>query len=154
MITITTNEILELVKILIGVIFLIGIIRLVKQIVNELLVMKENSLTKDISITNEATEMLDTIIKETLDEITVLQLVPKKVIYIDNATEKEIVSMLSESIPLKLSPILLTKLSYKYDRDYIPSFIATRIYLSVLNFVLEYNVDNQVPETDSFVTKK
>lgn len=109
-------------------------------------IIRYNILNSDIAIrdTNyneeEIIKHLDYIINEALDEYNVLILAPKQIFYINSKIEKEIIDYLSEEIPKRISKVLMTHLTFIYNDSYIGTFIGRRIYMIVLNWVLEFNV--------------
>jgi len=85
---------------------------------------------------------LDYIINECIDQYTIFNLQPKNIYYINNKIETELLNYVSERIPLRISMLLMQQLRLVYNEDYVAEFIGSRIYMAVLNFVLEYNVNN------------
>ena len=85
-------------------------------------------------------------IQETLEEYKVFTLNTKELHYIKSSDEQEIVKYIQESVSKKMSTALLKKLSQSINEDYVGEYIGRRIYLAVLNFVLEYNIDREPTE--------
>lgn len=85
---------------------------------------------------------LDYIIKEALDEYVLLHIEPKQIYYITNVMENDIRKYVSDEIPKRISPTLIHQLKYIYSKDHIPAFLGTRIYMTVLNYVIEFNLQN------------
>lgn len=92
---------------------------------------------------DEIMKHLDYIINEALSEYVVFNINPQNVFYINSKLENEIVEHLTEEIPKRLSPTLLTQLSMIYNDDYIGTFLGRHIYLSVVDYVLSFNVDHE-----------
>ena len=129
---------------------LIGFLLLNKylNILREKNVIDRDRLIKDIPTDNNILEIIESIIENTLDEYRVLILAPKQVIYINNKQQDEIMEYMSDEVPKRISTIAMKKLEYIYNKDYIGSYIGTTIYMHVLNFVIDYNVNNHGnPET-------
>ena len=101
-----------------------------------------DKLIKDINIDDSILALLDDLINETLDEYILLNVAPKQLVYINNNIQDEITNFLKEEIPNRISVAVLTKLCYKYSKDYIPELIGTRIYIAVLNYTLQFNTAN------------
>ena len=117
-------------------------------ILREKNVIDRDRLIKDIPTDNNILEIIESIIENTLDEYRVLILAPKQVIYINNKQQDEIMEYMSDEVPKRISTIAMKKLEYIYNKDYIGSYIGTTIYMHVLNFVIDYNVNNHgKPET-------
>lgn len=85
---------------------------------------------------------LDYIINEALDQYVIFNIQPKNLYYINTKLETEIINYLSEKVPERLSSTLMDRLKLIYNNNYIGEFIGSRIYMIVLNYVLEYNVKN------------
>lgn len=119
---------------------------LLRTIVNSL--AKRISIESDIAIRDtkyneeDIIKHLDYIISEALDEYILLNIKPKNIYYINTKTENEIVKHLSEEIPKRISKTLLVHLAFIYDNSYIGQFIGKHIYMTVLNYVLNYNMEN------------
>lgn len=119
---------------------------LLRTIVNSL--AKRISIESDIAIRDtkyneeDIVKHLDYIISEALDEYILLNIKPKNIYYINTKTENEIVKHLSEEIPKRISKTLLVHLAFIYDNSYIGQFIGKHIYMTVLNYVLNYNMEN------------
>lgn len=86
---------------------------------------------------------LDFIITECLDYYIAMELTPKNLYYINNAAETEIVNKLGEIVPSRISPTLYSQLSLVYDSSQIASVIGEKIYTKVLEYVIEFNVQNE-----------
>ena len=86
---------------------------------------------------------LDYIIKEALDEYTLLYLVPKDIQYINTRLEEEILNYMKEQVPNRISKTLLTHLSFIYNSDYLGDYLAMHIYLAVVDFRLVYNTERE-----------
>lgn len=85
---------------------------------------------------------LDFIISECLEYYVTMYITPKNLYYINNNTETEIVNKLSEMVPSRISPTLYSQLSLIYDSNQIASVVGEKIYLKVLEYVIEFNVQN------------
>lgn len=86
---------------------------------------------------------LDFIIEEFLDYYVVMNITPKQIYYINNSMETEMVNVLGEVIPTRISPALYSKLSLIYDNNQIGTIIGEKIYTKVLEYVIEFNVANK-----------
>ena len=86
---------------------------------------------------------LEFIIDECLEYYVAINLAPKSLYYINNTTETEIVNKLGEIVPSRISPTLYSQLSLIYDSNQIASVIGEKIYLKVLGYVIEFNVQNE-----------
>lgn len=121
--------------------------RLIKNIINVAarnISLKSDMILRDTKYSeDEILQHLDYIIKEILDEYTLLYITPKNIYYINSKLEKEIIDYISNEAPKRISKVLVTQLSFIYNESYIGTFIGHRIYLTVLNYVLEYNVTKE-----------
>ena len=86
---------------------------------------------------------LDYIIQECLDYYIAITLAPKRLNYISNSMEKEMLDKLSETVQARISPALYTKLSLVYNSDQIGIVIGEKIYTKVLEYIIQFNVENE-----------
>lgn len=105
------------------------------------------SLNRDELVKSEYNEAaiighLDYIINEALDQYVIFQLQPKNIYYINSKIETEIIEFLTDKVPDRISFKLMQQLELIYNRNFIPEFIGSRIYMIVLNYVLDYNINN------------
>ena len=128
-------------------ILVIAIIRFLKNIMRY---MESKQTTHYIEVVRDAKidadevlKSLDKIIEEALDEYVITMIKPKNIYYISTEMEKEILAMLADQVPERISQFLMDKLSLIYNREFIGSMIGGRIYFTVMNFVLEYNLTNE-----------
>lgn len=116
------------------------------------IISNKNLMDRDIEMykikysEDEILTHLDFIITECLDYYITMNLTPKQLFYINNATEKELVTALGNMIPDRISPTLYSQLSLIYDSSQIATVIGEKIYLKVLNYVIEFNVQNEFRE--------
>ena len=103
-------------------------------------------LTKDIVINNDSIEALDSIINEIIDEYVIFVLKPKDIYYINSNMEEQLRSYVTEELSNRISPVLFKKLEYNYNASYLPTIFAKKIYLHVMAFSLEYNMNSDIKE--------
>ena len=131
------------------IILIIIVFTLGKQLcswLQRLILAKEAKIVAELKFDDNAFETLDKMIQETLEEYKVFTLNTKELHYIKSSDEQEIVKYIQESVSKKMSTALLKKLSQSINEDYVGEYIGRRIYLAVLNFVLEYNIDREPTE--------
>lgn len=92
---------------------------------------------------------LDFIITECLEYYTAIHLTPKNLYYINNQTETEMINALSEIVSARISPTLYSQLCLIYDSNQIASVIGEKIYIRVLEYVIQFNVNNQPKEKNN-----
>lgn len=86
---------------------------------------------------------LDFIIEECLDYYIAMKFTPKQLYYINNTLETEIIESLAEIVPNRISSTLYSQLSLIYNTDQIGSVIGEKIYTKVLEYVIQFNVQNE-----------
>lgn len=118
------------------------VLGILREIVTEIHDSNVLKLSSTIKLDNTAVEMLDSLISTTLEEYSILILEPKQITYIPIKLEEEILEYTKDKVSSKLSHLLLQKLAFIYNDEYIPTLIGDRIYLAVLDFVLAYNANN------------
>ena len=84
-------------------------------------------------------EHLNYVVSEALNQYVLLNIIPQNLYNINTKKEQEIIQYLSEEIPKRLSSDLIRKLSLIYNESYIGTFIGQYIYMTVANYVLEFN---------------
>ena len=99
-----------------------------------------DKLILDTKIDHSAVEVLDSIIKECLEEYIILHPMDSNITYITTSMEKELIEFVSTNASERISPILVKKLRYKYNEDFIPGLIGSRVYLAVMDYVLSVNI--------------
>lgn len=115
--------------------------RLISAIFNNISI-KRSTMLRDVEYDEEKIlKHLNYIIDEALTEYVVLNIKAKDPAYINSTMEDEIVAYLSEEVPKRLSEVLLTQLAYIYDKDYIGTYIGKQIYMQVVNYKTNYNID-------------
>lgn len=129
----------------IWLIVIIMVYKLLKNIIN--VISREITLKSDMIIRDttykedDIINHLDYIITEALEEYVLINIKPKDIYYINTALENKIIDHLSNEIPKRISKTLLTHLSFIYSSDYIGEFIGKHIYMTVLEYVLTYNMN-------------
>ena len=105
--------------------------------------IKSDELIKDTKIDNTALDVLDSLINDVLEEYTVFEIKTKNIDYINNKLEDKIRDYLTEEIPKRISILLMKKLEYMYNSEYIGELIGKRIYMIVTDYTLRFNVQNE-----------
>ena len=84
-------------------------------------------------------EHLNYVVSEALNQYVLLNIIPQNLYNINTKKEQEIIQYLSEEVPKRLSSDLIRKLSLIYNESYVGTFIGQYIYMTVANYVLEFN---------------
>ena len=104
--------------------------------------IESDKLIKDTDIDNKVLDQLDWIINEILEEYVGFEIKTKDITYISNSIEDKIRAYITEEITKRISVLLMKKLEYIYNSDYIGELIGKRIYMSVTDYSLRFNVEN------------
>ena len=104
--------------------------------------IESDKLIKDTDIDNKVLDQLDSIINDILEEYVVFEIKTKDITYISNSIEDKIRAYITEEITKRISVLLMKKLEYIYNSDYIGELIGKRIYMSVTDYSLRFNVEN------------
>ena len=144
---------------IVAIILLVAVIVILKKLTpdfNRALQIREDSLVQSTKYSEEEIiKHLDFIITEALDEYALLELSPKHIYYINTKLEDTIITHLSEEVPKRLSKTLYTHLSFIYNSDYLGEYIGKRIYITVLNYVCNFNLQNEAnTTTESMINTK
>lgn len=105
--------------------------------------IRSDELIKDTKIDNTGLDALDSLINDVLEEYAVFEIKTKNVDYISNKIEDKIRDYLIEEIPKRISILLIKKLEYMYNSEYIGELIGKRIYMVVTDYALRFNVENE-----------
>lgn len=132
---------LRWVWIIFGIILAILFKNLIELLEDWVLLKIEEAQTSDYS-EDKIIGHLDYIIREALDEYIIFNVNPRNLYYINSDMESKIIEDLSNKVPNRVSETLMTNLSKVYAYDYIGELIGRRIYMLVLNYVLEFNLNN------------
>ena len=104
--------------------------------------IESDKLIKDTIIDDSAIKSLDILINETIEEYVILELRPKDIYYINNNMESEMREYIVNQITDRISVLLIKKLEYVCNADHIGDLIGKRVYMAVMNYVLEFNVNS------------
>jgi len=140
------NKIFEIIWIIIAIIALYTVYIISKKFANVL--NSRNLMHRDIEMykikfsEQDILAHLNFIIDECLDYYVAINLTPKQLYYINNTIENEITTALGELVPARISPTLYSQLSLIYDSNQIAAVIGEKIYTKVLEYVIQFNVQN------------
>ena len=110
----------------------------------EKLVLERQKLIKDTDYSEEKIlGHLDYIISECINEYALFNINTKNKYYISSNDEQEMIQWVAEKVPSRMSNILMTQLSYIYDSEAISDVIGTRVYASIVDYVLQHNLNNE-----------
>ena len=87
----------------------------------------------------EIIKHLDYIIEEALDEYNLYNIKPLNIEYINHQMEQNIIKYMQDTIPERISSVLMGKLKYIYNDSYIGTFIGGYIYAKVTEYVVVFN---------------
>ncbi len=104
-----------------------------------MLKQSEHRLHISTHIDKTIPELLEYIIQESFRDYEVTTLVPLNEEYINEEREKEIRSELVSIVGERISPVALEKIAIFYNEDNIAKVIADKIYITVMNYVVEHN---------------
>ena len=111
--------------------------------------IESDKLIKDTDIDNKVLDQLDSIINDILEEYVVFEIKTKDITYISNSIEDKIRAYITEEITKRISVLLMKKLEYIYNSDYIGELIGKRIYMSVTDYSLRFNVENDSSQNNN-----
>jgi len=116
------------------------------------LVNDENKMIMEYDYNEEVLlAHIDFIIVEALNYYNIMNIASMQIPYISDRIQQELTDYLVNEVPSRVSPTLMKKLAMMYHPDYISKFIAERIYMTVMSFVLNYNQGNQNTTTSSII---
>lgn len=86
-------------------------------------------------------ELLSIVINESFDDYKIKELLPLNEDYINSEREAEIRRGLTSLVTSRISEAVLDKLSLFYNIENIAEILADKIYITVMNYVLEHNTN-------------
>lgn len=139
--------VLEIIKLVLTVILLFVLVtvfnRFIK-VLNSKYILQRDMETRSIKYSEEEIlGHLNYIIEEALDQYVIMNIKPKGIYYISNSMENELNEVLAESIPARISPTLYSQLQLIYNPEIIGTVIGEKIYMNVLSYVLNFNINNE-----------
>lgn len=84
-------------------------------------------------------DLLATIILESFSDYQIIALATRDEGFINDAREMEIRTDLVAKVSERLSDATLDKLSLYYNRENIANIVADKIYITVMNYVVDHN---------------
>lgn len=84
-------------------------------------------------------QILDVIINECFEYYKILVLIPRQEYYISDERETQIREDLAKRVAERISPVTIDKLSLYYNVDNLSDVIGEKIYVTVMNYVIEVN---------------
>ena len=103
-----------------------------------MLQLERDRLDLDTKLDLEFIDILDKMIMDTFNEYKVLNLAYDQT-YINTEKEEQILSEVSDLVAARLSTTFKKQLSLYYNPSVIPEVIGKKIYLIVMNYVIENN---------------
>lgn len=86
------------------------------------------------------------IIDECFTDYKIMYLLPKSELYITDEREKQIRADLVSIVSERISEIAISKLTVRYNEASIAAIIADKIYIVVMNYVIEHNTVRESAE--------
>lgn len=106
---------------------------------NKLAALKEYEININATINESIPALLDMIVEECFNEYIVLNVAYKNIDYINSEIEQEIMKGVGEMVSQRISSALLSKFSLYYNLKAISNIISGKIYLMVMDYVIETN---------------
>lgn len=105
----------------------------------ELLELGRYSTNVQAMIDDNIPKILEAIINDAFRDYQIMNLIPRGELYITDEREKEIRSDLIDKVVIRLSPMALDKISLFYNVHQIDAIIADKVYITVMNYVVDHN---------------
>ena len=105
----------------------------------ELLELGRYSSNIQAIIDSSIPKILESIINDAFQDYQIMTLIPRQELYINSEREKEIRKDLVEKVVTRISPMALDKVSLFYNIHQIDEIIADKVYIIVMNYVVEHN---------------
>ena len=105
----------------------------------ELLELGRYSTNVQAMIDSSIPQILEFIINDAFQDYQIMTLIPRNELYITDEREKEIRHDLVEKVVNRMSPMALDKISLFYNVHKIDEIIADKVYITVMNYVVQHN---------------
>lgn len=112
----------------------------------EIIRMNQYSINTQVAIDNSIRDLLNDIVSECFEDYKIMVLYPLREGYISDERELQIRSDLVMKVTERLSPMALDKLSLRYNLANIGAIIADKIYIAVMDYVVDHNNQLQFNE--------
>lgn len=106
--------------------------------------LTEYQINVSANIDSSIPEILDLIIQESFTDYQIKFLAHRELGYINEEEEIKIREGLINVISLRISDASLDKLSLFYNKKNIADILADKIYIAVMNYVIEHNKSIEV----------
>lgn len=113
---------------------------------NRRLRLKELEVISTVDIDDKVMAVLDLIISDCFKDYQILRLIPLQELFITEAREDEIRRDMVDMVTIRISPYTLEKLSLVYNPAHIAEVISDKIYIVVMNYVLNVNLPHNDEE--------
>lgn len=113
------------------------------EIIREEMQHRRVKMYAEMKLDTSALDILDNIINEALNEYTIFNMPAKEINYINSKEEEKIISYMQVEVAKRIPTTLYKKLEIILNTEYIGNYIGTRIYMTVLNYVLEVNTGSE-----------
>lgn len=97
------------------------------------------------NISKDIPEILNLIIQESFDDYKIKTLLPLEEGIINSTREDEIRKALISIVTSRISDAALNKLSLFYNINNIADILADKIYITVMDYVLNHNLEVSIP---------
>lgn len=101
--------------------------------------LEKLKMNYDVKITEDIYSILDLFIADCMKDYLILNPKYSTMTYIDNNTETQICKEVGQMVIKNISNTILTKISLIYNIDEIETIISVRVYIFVMNYVIDYN---------------
>lgn len=111
-----------------------------KEISNNESLRSMDNQSRDTKESIEASEAIDQIITDALEEYILFNIKITEIDYITEKIENDMMGVVSEKAALRISPTLYDKLSIMYSYEYIyGDLLGMKIYSIVTDFIINFN---------------
>ena len=107
---------------------------------NRRLRLKELEVISTVDIDDKVMAVLDIVINDCFKDYQILRLIPMQKMYITEEHEDRIRKDMVDMVTTRISPYTLEKLSLVYNPAHIAEVISDKIYIVVMNYVLNVNL--------------
>lgn len=132
-------EVVIVLSILAVFIALMILLKNITTILNKKINLENKKILFDIEITEDITNLLDSIIQESVAKYRITYLELRTDLYINEKIQNDMIRWVIKDTLNRISPVYYEKLCYVYNKDVIQDIIYEKASLAILNYTISVN---------------
>lgn len=88
------------------------------------------------------------IVDEAISDYMVYTIIPSRTNYINSNTEIEMIDKVSSAVQERIPDSLIESIAMIYNDDYVSTFIGNFTYMTIADYILNFNIENGNEKTE------